>query len=288
MSISDSKGIVERLTRETRRFVATSGGEIPALGRGRARLAESLRSGPRCPYVRSSSNADAALATVAKDVELERIALPPKAAIIEPSEVILQGRNPERAAIVKDLRQLEYPFSNWPCATLKPCHRIGVDDEIKFARILVEKGMGHLVPDQEVPRGPDGKALVGGWFGVDHTRNRLRLIFDRRPKNATEQGLDWVDLPSGSQLIHVELEPGETIRGSGDDLVCWFYVLAHRPEWRTKNAVGRKLDGKHFSDLGLESGVQYRLCIGAVAMGDTNGVAIAQETHESILYSGAA
>ena len=101
-----------------------------------------------------------------------------------------------------------------------------MDDEIKFARILVERGTGHLVPAQEVPRGPGGKALVGGWFGVDHTRKRFCLIFDRRPQDATEQGLDWVDLSSRSQLIHVELEPGETIRGSGDDLECRFYVLA--------------------------------------------------------------
>ena len=182
MPTSHSDGIVERLTCETRRFVAASGGEIPSLGRGRARLAESLRSGPRWLYARSATKEGAALATVAKDVEIERIALPPKAAIIDPSEVILQARCPERAAVTRDLRQLELPFSNWPSPTLKPCHRIGVDDEIKFARILVEEEMGHLVPDCEVPRGPDGKALVGGWFGVDHTQNRIRLIFDRRPQ----------------------------------------------------------------------------------------------------------
>ena len=80
MPTSHSNGIVERLTRETRRFVAASGGEIPALGRGRARLAESRRSGPRWPYARSATKEGAVLATVAKDVEIERIALPPKAA----------------------------------------------------------------------------------------------------------------------------------------------------------------------------------------------------------------
>jgi hypothetical protein len=103
-----------------------------------------------------------------------------------------------------------------PAIALKPCQ------EIDFTKKLLETGMGRLVPEKDIPVGPDGRALVGGWFAVVHTKNRLRLIFDRRPQNSTEHTLPWPRLPSGCQLQHVFLEPWETIRGSGDDLECFF------------------------------------------------------------------
>ena len=143
--------------------------------------------------------------------------------------------------------------------------------------------MALLVPEDDIPVGPDGRRLVGGWFAVDHTRGRLRLIFDRRPQNSTERTLTWPRLPSGCQLQHVVLEPWETIRGSGDDLECWFYNIRHEPDCYHKNAIGRPLTGADFLEVGGISGVNYRMCLKVVAMGDTNGVAIAQEVHESIL-----
>ena len=101
--------------------------------------------------------------------------------------------------------------------------------------------MASLISDADVPKGPDQKPLVGGWFCVDHTKGRLWLIFDRRPQNSTEKQFDWLNLPLGSQLIHLELEKDECMRGSGDDLECWFYTLSDPPGWNHKNVVGRRL-----------------------------------------------
>ena len=67
--------------------------------------------------------------------------------------------------------------------------------------------MSELVPDESIPRGPDHQILRGGFFCVAHTSGRLRLIFDRRPQNGTEELLDWLDLPSGTQLAHLQLDP---------------------------------------------------------------------------------
>jgi hypothetical protein len=143
-----------------------------------------------------------------------------------------------------------------------------------------------LIPEEEIPKGPDGKTLVGRWFSVDHTRGRQRLIFDRRPQNSTEEVLtDWMDLPLGCQLQHLSLDPHETVRGLGDDLACYSYALRHEPNWWRKNAIGRRLHGKDFGDYGAVPGRTYRACLRVVAMGDLNGVAIAQKVDEASFFS---
>ena len=95
--------------------------------------------------------------------------------------------------------------------TLKPCHRIDRELERDFARELIRRNMALLIPEEDIPVGLDGSRLVGGWFAVDHTRGRLRLIFDRRLQNSTERTLTWPRLPSGCQLQHIVLESWETL-----------------------------------------------------------------------------
>eukprot|EP00972_Heterocapsa_arctica_P034316 5054017-Heterocapsa_arctica.AAC.1 len=67
------------------------------------------------------------------------------------------------------------------------------------------------------------------------------------------------------------LKPSETIRGSGDDLECWFYQLAHEPVWHDRNATGRRLRGADFADYGGVAGEAYRFVLTVVGMGDING-----------------
>ena len=89
---------------------------------------------------------------------------------------------------------------------------------------------------------------------MDHTRGRLKLIFDRRPQNGTEELMgQWIDLPSRCQLVCQTLDAHETLRGSGQDLENYFYALAHEDNWIPKNAVGRRLRGADFMDLGAPS-----------------------------------
>ena len=184
------------------------------------------------------------------------------------------------------MQRLERHIDLSPNPTLRPCHCISPSDETHFNRVLLNNDMGILIAEEDIPKGPDGQLLVGGWFCVDHSKGRLRLIFDRLPQNATEETLQWHDLPSGCQLAHLKLEPWETMRGSGDDLECWYYCLRHREDWYSKNAAGRRIRGGDFTDFGTAPGRNYRFCLTVVAMGDTNGLFLAQESHEAILHSG--
>ena len=94
-----------------------------------------------------------------------------------------------------------------------------------------------------------------------------------------------MDLPLGSQLIHLVLDTFETVRSSGDDLECFFYTLSHHPTWYPKNAIGRRPNGADFADMGAIPGKIYRACLKVAAMGDPNGVATAQQTHEALFTS---
>ena len=108
---------------------------------------------------------------------------------------------------------------------------VDVAEEIAFARKLLSNGMAVLLPESEVARHPvSGKLLCGGFFGVPHREGKQRLIFDRRPMNKLEADLSpvWLELPHGSQMAEMQLALGHGVRGSTDDLACWFYQLAHR------------------------------------------------------------
>ena len=94
-------------------------------------------------------------------------------------------------------------------------------------------------------------------------------------------------MPHGSQLTQIVLRPGESIRGSGDDLSNYFYVLSHHPDWVSRNIIGdgKPLDGGDFQDFGGIPGVPSYIAMRVVAMGDTNAVCIAQATHEQVLQN---
>ena len=124
---------------------------------------------------------------------------------------------------------------------------------------------------------------MGGWFCVPHTKGRQRLIFDRRALNEQELQLPWVNLPHGTQFCKMFLNKHETVRGSGDDLNVYFYQLSHRPNWYHRNAAGRRITGQTAEALGGCPDKCYRMAIKVVAMGDRNGVAIAQAVHEALL-----
>ena len=60
-------------------------------------------------------------------------------------------------------------------------------------------------------------------------------------------------------------------------------MLAHGAGWHSRNAVGRRADGGDFTDDGAQAVTSYRTCLKVLAVGDSNGVAVAQQTHESLL-----
>ena len=83
-----------------------------------------------------------------------------------------------------------------------------------------------------------------------------------------------------SQLI---LRKCESIRASGDDLSNYFYLIKHLEEWRPRNCFGTAIMGYQLPGLDLKPKELYYPAFKVVFMGDTNGVELAQATHEAIL-----
>jgi hypothetical protein len=147
----------------------------------------------------------------------------------------------------------------------KPCHRITKENEKLLIKKIISINMGSLIPVREIlkklypepenrrralrwfrQRGLDA-TLAGGWFSVAHKELFDRLIFDRRPANATESRLGWAQLPHGSLLTQVVLRGSRCLRGSLHDLRVFFFCLAQPEEHVHKNAVGRIWGGKRLS-----------------------------------------
>lgn len=109
------------------------------------------------------------------------------------------------------------------------------------------------------------------------------MINDRRPLNLRERRLNWCQLPAGPMLTQLILNKGESIRASGDDLQNYFYLIKHLESWHHRNAFGQAFKGALLPELGLEPSQWYVPAFKVVCMGDTNGVDLAQATHESLL-----
>ena len=177
--------IRDRLLSQAPLFCASSGGEIPTVGRGRARLRDMLAAASGSSYTAITGTREA-LVTSAKDVEIERASLPKHARAISPLSHLTQ----EQCKVFKDLSVIVKREAEQPPETLRPCHRVARHEEVAFVKKLLDHGMGKLIPDEGVPRGQDGRPLVGGWFCVDHRKGKLRLIFDRRPLK-TKPNTSW-------------------------------------------------------------------------------------------------
>ena len=273
----------QRFQEDAELFCAASGGVIGSTTRGRGRLNSMVLSmGHRYSEAGRVVRASQAF-TVAEEVIPAKISLPARAGHILGSSVMCE----ERAKVFRDLSVLRDDDNLVPGKHIRPCHRIERDAELQFLRTLAERDMIAFIDEAEVERHPvTGEVLRGGFFAVHHKEGRLRLIYDRRPQNALEADLspEWLRLPHGSQFCEMILQPGEGLRGSTDDLECWFYQLRHHVPWWKMQAVGRRVLGSDVG-LGLNPHRYYRACLKVVAMGDKNGVPFAQEAHEFMLRS---
>ena len=276
--------VSQEFLKEAEEWCAASGGEITTTGRGTARLFQMIQTlehkyghGPR-------TERDCRTVTVAETVQMDKVSMPQQAGQLQASTLMC----PERAAVFKDLNSILLPFERIPAVSTRACHMIDADDEIRFVKRLLGTKMAVLLPESEVARHPvTGRLLRGGFFCVPHREGRQRLIFDRRPLNELEEDLSssWLALPHGSQFTEMQLARSQGVRGCTDDLSNWFYQLAHEAGWWRRQAVGRRLCGSDFREFGGVEGMHYRCALTVIAMGDRNGVAFAQETHEHILRS---
>ena len=169
--------------------------------------------------------------TTALPVVPERLALPLQAGQVDP----LEWLEPERADVVQDLPGLCKPEDHWEEAPVA-CHKVTPSEEEALARKLVERGMAVPVLEADLPHDGRGRLLNGGLFGVGKNEAEDRLIFDRRPENATMHKLDWANLPSGACFTRMLLDSHEYLRGSGDDLRNFYYTLKLPENWIRYNS----------------------------------------------------
>ena len=217
-------------------------------------------------------------ASVALPVVADRVAVPEEAGKVDP----LKWLDPDRGEVVANLPDLRLPEPLWEDVVLA-CHRVAPEDEPDLARRLLETKMATLVPEADLPRDHEGRLLSGGLFCVAKNENEDRLIFDRRPENATMPRLRWAELPSGACFTRLLLKPNQFLRGSGDDLRNYYYSLQLPEGWVRYNSVGRRVHPAVARAHGGDPAVPYRLCFRVLGMGDKNGCCIAQATHEAVL-----
>ena len=221
--------------------------EDQSLSRGILKLSELVKIVKSSAY--QGHKVDGTMQQVAKNVKPDRMSLPSKAGIIEPQD-FLKGSQLEQFRTMPE----HIPVENTNEPPVKGCFKVLDEDLPGVYRKLLESGVAVLLPEELAVRGEDGKILTGGLFAVNHKEHSDRIILDRRPFNQVERRLVWAKLPHGCLLTQLILPKGHSIRGSGDDLSNYFYLLKHNPNWLPRNAIGSVFDGEGFEAFGGSKG----------------------------------
>ena len=211
-------------------------------------------------------------------VDPERLAVPDLAGRVDPASLL----PPDKARAFLDIGSRLR--DDGPMEAPRGFYAVSRKDEDALRLKLLSTGMAVLIEDRLVPRDRSGRALLNGLFCVAHKDAVDRMIFDRRPCNSQEHSLRWTSLPLGPMLTQMILGPSDIARGSGDDLRTYYYHLHNAPDSLSRNAFGRVVKGGgKWKPFGAQRGTKYRMALKVLAMGDKNGVDIADETHKSLL-----
>jgi len=118
----------------------------------------------------------------------------------------------------------------------------------------------------------------------------LRLLFDRRRRNARERHLLGAsrDLPHAACFLDVVLEEDEHIEIDASDLECFYYTARVSDKRAARNVFGRPLPAGKFAACSCYAPAVLgnRLVVPALAtlaMGDRNAVDFAQRSHRELL-----
>ena len=260
---------------EIKRYLRLQSNQEP-LSRGISKINELIKVVKNSDYP-SSSSVDK-LSRVAKNVAPHRMSLPETAGIIDPKKFL---KGPQLEAF--EQMHSSVPHGVEPLAPTKGCFKVQPEDLKAVNHKLLKSGVATLIPEHMGLKDSRGRLITGGLFAVDHKPDSDRVILDRRPFNELERRLVWAKLPHGSLLTQLIVPPGFSVRGSGDDLSNYFYLLKHNEEWLPRNAVGIPFDGEGYEEFGGVKGQNYILSFRVVAMGDLNAVDISQQVHLEML-----
>ena len=175
--------------------------------------------------------------------------------------------------------------------TGRVCNRVRPAEFGRFVRALDEAGMLVVVRESLGPRA--GFFCVRKEWSEERQLWLLRLILDRRPRNAEERQIALDErTPHGSLLCEVLLGEHEELRVWASDLPQFYYRMMVSAERAASNSFRAVEDGDEFRHL---SAVQRLLeaegrtpdepvgrivfCLGTMAMGDVNATAFAQAGH---------
>ena len=214
----------------------------------------------------------------AKFVKPDRMSLPSVAGILDPKD-FLKGDNLE--AFVNMPWQVPHDIP--PVRPTKGCFKVTPEDVRPVYKKLLDSGVAVLIPASLALRNEQGEIISGGLFAVDHKEATDRVILDRRPMNELERRMVMARLPHGCLFTQLIIPKHCSVRASGDDISNYFYLLKHHEEWLGRNTVGRPVSGKDFREYGCDPEEAYMLSFKVIAMGDSNAVDLAQETHFQIL-----
>ena len=214
----------------------------------------------------------------ATNVKPDRMSFPAEAGILDPKD-FLKGDNLRAFETMHEWA----PHGDEPIRPTKAVFKVMPCDRDAVYQKLLASGVACLLPVDLALRDSAGNIVSGGLFAVPHKAESDRFILDRRPQNELEHRLVMAKLPHGSLLTQIILPKDYSIRGSGDDLSNFFYLLRHNDEWLGRNCVGTPFDGKNFQEWGGIPGKKYMLSFRVIPMGDCNAVDLAQETHLQIL-----
>ena len=277
------KAFTDQLLGEVREFMSEElcTEELTCSG-GRQSLLETLEAVGNLhgSYGSGSKLPDSLTGTLGSAISVvaDRVAIPETAGTVDPCAWLPEGRK----QLVEDLSVLQLPELLWD-EVPRACHRVSLKEEAGLVRKLLKHQMITLVREEDLPRSENGKLLTGGFFCVKKSDSEDRLIYDRRPENATMERLNWSRLPSGACFARLLLEPNEFLRGSGDDLRTYYYSLALPTNWIRFNSVGRRVDPQVVLEWKGDPSVAYRPAMRVLGMGDSNACCIAQGVHEHIL-----
>ena len=135
-------------------------------------------------------------------------------------------------------------------------------------------------------------SLACGLFTVPKASDRDRLVLDARPANCYEEAEDrWIrSLGDVSQLQFAFLHPGSNYRVFSEDLREFYHAFVVGEERASKNLPRLRLSPEACRGLkAWHPGLANAKCIvpalKTLAMGDVNGVALAQAAHLSVILS---
>ena len=232
----------------------------------------------------------------ARQVVASRVALPSSPPFFDPGPHLERAGATRAAQVYANPAEGELPCAAEPVrrGELRRCCLLNSSEERLLAGRMDAAGMLGLVPAADISR-------PGGLFGVDKKRDpntgemSLRLIFDRRPRNAVEVPLRDLcrTLAQGVVLCDLLLEAREEVRIWLSDLPNYYYTFRVSSDRMKTNAWGNPITRSEamahpnaWTSLeGREeaNGDWFYRAANTLPMGDTNAVEFGQGAHVGML-----